>query len=94
MDLEILAGGAIAMIVVAYGFAMTLIRSMQAIDVLSMVSVEAYHMAATVVGVILIPVIFVIGKYLSGYVAEHTAGKPNRSDQKTVIQYQIEVRIP
>ena len=63
MDLEILLGGALAMVFVAYGFAMTLVQAMQDIDVLSMVSVEGYQTAAVCIGIIAIPLIFVLGEY-------------------------------
>mgnify|MGYP001800499035 CR=1 FL=1 len=63
MDFEILLGGALAMTYVAYGFAMTLVQAMQDIDVLSMVSVEGYQTLAVCVGIIVIPLIFVLGEY-------------------------------
>lgn len=63
MDLEILLGGALAMVFVAYGFAMNLVQAMQDIDVLSMVSVEGYQTAAVCIRIIAIPLIFVLGEY-------------------------------
>lgn len=62
MKIEILFGGSLAVAIVAFGLSMTLIRSMQEIDVMQMVAVEAYQLGAVIVGVASIILIFVIGE--------------------------------
>ena len=62
MELEILVGGALAMVVVAYGFATILVQSMQAIPVISMVGSEGYLTAAVCIGIVSISAIFALGE--------------------------------
>lgn len=62
MDIEILIGGSLAMSIVAFGFAMTLIHSMQVIDVMWAVQVEDYQLGAVALGVLSFILILFVGK--------------------------------
>lgn len=62
MDLDALLGANSAMVLVAVGFAMALIRSVQDINVLAMESVESFQLAIVALGVISIAMIFALGE--------------------------------
>ena len=62
MDLDALLGAYSAMVLVAVGFAMALIRSVQDINVLAMESVESFQLAIVALGVISIAIIFALGE--------------------------------
>ena len=54
-----------AMVLVAVGFAMALIRSVQDINVLAMESVESFQLAIVSLGIVSICVIFALGELAS-----------------------------
>ena len=62
MDLDALLGAYSVMVLVAVGFAMALIRSVQVINVLAMESVESFQLAIVALGVISIAIIFALGE--------------------------------
>ena len=62
MDLDALLGAYSAMVLVAVGFAMALIRSVQDINVLAIESVESFQLAIVALGVISIAIIFALGE--------------------------------
>ena len=62
MDLDALLGAYSAMVLVAVGFAMALIRSVQDINVLAMESVESFQLAIVALGVISIAIILALGE--------------------------------
>lgn len=62
MDLDALLGAYSAMVLVAVGFAMALIRSVQDINVLAMESVESFQLAIVALEVISIAIIFALGE--------------------------------